>query len=72
MSTEKKNEKWKTIRAGFSLWIFICAEPQFKNRRLRAASLKNHAALVAAFIAAGSSQRTDTSFETPGSCMVTP
>src|ERR1700686_3065867 len=31
-----------------------------------------YAALVAACAAAGSSQRTDTNFETPGSCMVTP
>jgi hypothetical protein len=31
-----------------------------------------YAALVAACAAAGSSQRTDTSFETPGSCIVTP
>jgi hypothetical protein len=32
----------------------------------------HYAAFVAACVAAGSSQRTDTSFETPGSCIVTP
>jgi hypothetical protein len=33
---------------------------------------ETYAAFVAACAAAGSSQRTDTSFETPGSCIVTP
>src|SRR6476660_4497923 len=89
-STEKKNEKWKTIfrkiKTGVVCKVFhfprfrstdfsLCRVSPCRDQghRLKAcATWKNHAALVAACAAAGSSQRTETSLETPGSCMVTP
>src|ERR1700680_2529062 len=55
--TQRHGEKQKSI---LFLPFFLCA------------SVAGYAALVAACAAAGSSQRTDTSFETPGSCIVTP
>src|SRR5882672_6380561 len=43
-----------------------------KNKGISLIFASRYAALVAVCVAAGSSHRTDTSFETPGSCIVTP
>src|ERR1700722_6028424 len=45
---------------------------QSETPQAEACATEDYAAFVAACAAAGSSQRTDTSFDTPGSCIVTP
>jgi hypothetical protein len=73
MSTEKKSEKWKT--GGNMPRTRRVSEKNKKKKCFLSISARPqlfYAAFVSASAAAGSSQRTDTSLETPGSCIVTP